>query len=38
MRSGLGGHETLNFYAEAIARMPETPAIPHLFPDIFKNA
>ena len=23
MRSGLGGHETLNLYAEAIAKMPE---------------
>jgi type I restriction enzyme M protein len=26
MRSGLGGHETLNLYAEAIAKMPENPA------------
>jgi type I restriction-modification system DNA methylase subunit len=38
MRSGLGGHETLNVYAEAIARMPENPGIPPLFRDIFKNA
>jgi type I restriction enzyme M protein len=38
MRSGLGGHETLNLYAEAIARMPENPGIPPLFRDIFKNA
>jgi len=38
MRSGLGGHETLNVYAEAIARMPENPGIPLLFRDIFKNA
>ena len=38
MRSGLGGHETLNLYAEAIARMPENPGIPLLFRDIFKNA
>jgi len=38
MRSGLGGHETLNVYAEAIARMPENPGIPSLFRDIFKNA
>ena len=38
MRSGLGGHETLNLYAEAIERMPENPGIPPLFRDIFKNA
>ena len=38
MRSGLGGHETLNLYAEAIERMPENPGIPNLFRDIFKNA
>ena len=38
MRSGLGGHETLALYAEAIARMPENPGIPPLFRDIFKNA
>lgn len=38
MRSGLGGHETLNLYAEAIVRMPENPGIPPLFRDIFKNA
>lgn len=38
MRSGLGGHETLNLYAEAITRMPENPGIPLLFRDIFKNA
>jgi type I restriction enzyme M protein len=38
MRSGLGGHETLNLYAEAITRMPENPGIPPLFRDIFKNA
>ncbi|NTW64437.1 MAG: restriction endonuclease subunit M/S, partial [Chlorobiaceae bacterium] len=25
MRSGLGGHETLNLYAEAISSMPENP-------------
>ena len=37
-RSGLGGHETLNLYAEAIAKMPENPGIPPLFRDIFKNA
>jgi len=38
MRSGLGGHETLNVYAEAITKMPENPGIPPLFRDIFKNA
>ncbi len=38
MRSGLGGHETLNLYAEAISKMPENPGIPLLFRDIFKNA
>ncbi len=38
MRAGLGGHETLNLYAEAIARMPENPGIPLLFRDMFKNA
>ena len=38
MHSGLGGHETLNLYAEAITKMPENPGIPPLFRDIFKNA
>ncbi|MHB1799699.1 MAG: N-6 DNA methylase [Vulcanimicrobiaceae bacterium] len=38
MRSGLGGHETLNLYAEGIAKMPENAGIPPLFRDIFKNA
>lgn len=38
MRSGLGGHELLNRYAEGIAKMPENPGIPPLFRDIFKNA
>jgi type I restriction enzyme M protein len=38
MRSGLGGHETLNLYAEAITKMPENPGIPKLFRSIFKNA
>ena len=28
VRAGLGGHETLNLYAEAITRMPENPGIP----------
>ena len=38
MRSGLGGHEMLGLYAEAIATMPQNPGIPALFRDIFKNA
>ena len=38
MRAGLGGHDTLNLYAEAIAKMPENPGIPLLFREIFKNA
>ena len=38
MHSGLGGHETLNLYAEAITKMPENPGIPLLFREIFKNA
>jgi len=38
MRSGLGGHETLNLYAEAITEMPNNPGIPLLFRGIFKNA
>ena len=38
MRSGLGGHETLGLYMEAIAKIPENPGIPLLFRDIFKNA
>ena len=38
VRAGLGGHETLNLYAEAITRMPENPAIPPLFRNIFNNA
>jgi type I restriction enzyme M protein len=38
MRSGLGGHDTLTLYAEAITKMPENPGIPPLFRDIFKNA
>jgi len=38
MRSGLGGFETLNLYAEAITKMPENPGVPLLFREIFKNA
>jgi type I restriction enzyme M protein len=38
MRSGLGGHETLNLYGEGITKMTENPGLPPLFRDIFKNA
>ena len=38
MRPGIGGHETLNLYAEGITRMPENSGIPPLFRDIFNNA
>ena len=38
MHPGMGGHETLNLYAEAITRMTENPGIPPLFRDIFNNA
>ena len=38
MRPGLGGHETMSLYAEAITKMPENPGIPLLFREIFKNA
>ena len=38
VRAGLGGHEVLNLYAEAITRMPENLGIPPLFRDIFNNA
>src|ERR1035437_2808532 len=38
MRSGLGGHEVLNLYAEGIGKMRENPGIPLLFRNIFKNA
>ena len=38
MRAGLGGHETLNLYAESITKMPENPGVPPLFRDIFNNA
>ena len=38
VRGGLGGHEMLNRYAEAITRMPENPRIPPLFRSIFNNA
>ena len=35
---GVGGHDALNLYSEAIARMPENPGIPQLFRNIFNNA
>ena len=38
MHPSLGGFETLNLYADAIARMPENPSIPSLFREIFNNA
>ena len=38
MHSSLGGYETLNLYAEAITRMPESPGVPPLFREIFNNA
>ncbi len=38
MHPGLGGHETLNLYADGIDGMPENPGIPPLFRDIFNNA
>ena len=38
MGLGMGGHETLNLYGEAITRMTENVELPPLFRDIFKNA
>ena len=38
VRSGLGGHEVLKLYAEAITRMPENSGVPLLFRSIFNNA
>jgi type I restriction enzyme M protein len=38
MRQGVGGHEMLGLYGEAIQRMPENPGIPPLFRNIFNNA
>lgn len=34
----LGGHERLDLYGEAVARMSQNPHIPQLFRDIFKDA
>ncbi|TLS68643.1 restriction endonuclease subunit M/S [Mariprofundus erugo] len=38
MRPGVGGHEMLALYSEAIQKMNENAGIPELFRDIFKNA
>ena len=38
MQPGLGGHEMLNLYAEAIERMDQNAGIPQLFRNIFNNA
>jgi len=38
MGLGMGGHETLNLYGEAITRMTENAELPPLFREIFKNA
>ena len=38
MRAGLGGHDTLNLYDDAIRRMPQNSDIPQLFRNIFKDA
>lgn len=35
---GLGGHELLDLYSEAIMKLNQNPDIPQLFRDIFKNA
>lgn len=36
--SKLGGHERLELYGEAVAKMSQNPHIPQLFRDIFKDA
>jgi len=38
LASGMGGHEMLALYGEAITKMSENSGIPELFRDIFKNA
>ena len=38
MSPGMGGHELIGLYGEGITTMPQTPGIPVLFRDIFKNA
>ena len=38
MASGVGGHDVLKLYSEAISKINENAGIPLLFRDIFKNA
>ena len=38
MQPGLGGHEMIGLYAEAIERMDQNAGVPQLFRDIFSNA
>lgn len=38
MRPGVGGHEMLGLYGEAIGQMPKNPGIAALFRKIFNNA
>lgn len=38
MSPGLGGHEVLRLYTEAVVKMNANPGVPQLFRDIFKNA
>ena len=38
MQPGLGGHEMLDLYSEAIVRMDQNAGTPQLFRDIFSNA
>lgn len=38
MHAGLGGHDTLYLYGEALDRIPQNPGIPPLFRSIFDNA
>nr|WP_315427704.1 N-6 DNA methylase [uncultured Albidiferax sp.] len=38
MAPGLGGHDVLALYSEAIGTMNTNPGVPSLFRDIFKNA
>ena len=35
---GIGGHEMLNLYGEAITSLNQNPHLPQLFRDVFKNA
>ena len=36
--TGMGGHDMVQLYGEAISIMPQNPNLPQLFRDIFKNA